>query len=71
MSSKIDINLFWMDTSPSQRPIRQSRGEDTLPRFGTIGIAAVAAALAASRPAPSLQLMAPPPAPEPPVRRRG
>jgi len=71
MSSKIEIDLFWTDTPPQQQTVRNGRKDDILPRFGSIGIAAVAAALAASRPAPSMQLMALPPAPEPPIRRRG
>jgi hypothetical protein len=71
MSSKIEIDLFWTDT-PSHGPAARENGnDDILPRFGTIGIAAVAAALAASRKEARMQLMAPPPAPEPPIRTRG
>jgi hypothetical protein len=50
MSSKIDFDLFWADSSPRQQLVGRERDE-IVPRFGTIGIAAVAAALAASRPA--------------------
>jgi hypothetical protein len=71
MSSKIEIDLFWVDTPPRPPSVRKSHNDDVLPRFGAIGIAAVAAALAASRPAPGLQLMAMFPVIEPPVRGRG
>ena len=70
MSSKIDINLFWADTQPSRNLAGHSE-KDILPRFGKIGIAAVAAALAASRPEASLQLAALPFPPAPPIGGRG
>jgi hypothetical protein len=69
MSSNIEIDLFWIDTP--RQPDIERRDRGNLPRFGAIGIAAVAAALAASRPAPALQLVAPSPASEPLSRVRG